>query len=106
MIRKMSKDEVFEAATKIDEWERAQIGEYRVGLMVRDPMGRACVITKIYTGHSAEVMGMYHVLYAGGDNGRWPSGTKFEALEEDGGTLSDLSEAIAGADQADREETV
>lgn len=102
LISDMSANEVFEAKTRIDEWVKKQIGDYRVGLVVRDPLRNACVITKIYTGRTAGVMGGFHVLYADGSTNRWPVGTEFEALEDDGGTLSDLSEAISLADEEDR----
>lgn len=103
-IRGMNAEEVLDAAKKIDDWVREQIGAYAVGTVVRDPLGEACVITKIYTGASAGVMGGFHVLHADGCTNRWPVGTKFEVLNDDGGQLSDLSCIIAESDKKDKED--
>lgn len=103
-IRAMSAFDLREAEEKIDEWVQEQKGAYEVGQVVRDPLGVACVVTKIYTGDIAGILGGFHVLYADGTTARFPSGTEFEVLDTDGGTLSDLSEAIAEADRAGREE--
>lgn len=103
-IRSMNVEEVLDAAKKIDDWVKEQIGAYTVGTVVRDPLGEACVITKIYTGATAGVMGGFHVLYADGCTNRWPVGTKFEVLNDDGGQLSDLSCIIAESDKKEKED--
>lgn len=104
MLRNMNLGDLFEAEKRIDEWVKEQVGEYKVGHVVRDPLGRACVITRIYTGQSAGVMGGFHVLYGDGDTNRWPLGTKFEPLWTDSGLFDDLVCGIRDADEADKEE--
>lgn len=104
MICKMTLGDLFEAEKRIDDWVKEQVGEYKVGHVVRDPWGRACVITKIYTGDTAGVMGGFHVLYGDGDTNRWPLGTKFEPLWTDSGLFDDLIGGIKDADEADKEE--
>lgn len=104
MIGKMTLGDLFEAEKKIDDWVKEQVGEYKVGHVVRDPLGRACMITKIYTGDTAGVMGGFHVLYGEGDTNQWPLGTKFEPLWTDSGLFDDLIGGIRDADAADKEE--
>ena len=104
MIGKMTLGDLFEAEKKISDWMKEQVGDYKPGHVVRDPLGRACVITKIYTGDTAGVMGGFHVLYADGDTNRWPLGTKFEPLWTDSGLFDDLVGGIRDADEADKEE--
>lgn len=104
MLRNMTLGDLFEAEKKIDDWTKEQTGDYKAGMVVRDPLGRACVITKVYTGQSAGVMGGFHVLYADGDTNRWPMGTKFEPLWTDSGLFDDLIGGIKDADEADKEE--
>lgn len=104
MLRNMTLGDLFEAEKKIDDWTKEQTGDYKAGMVVRDPLGRACVITKVYTGQSAGVMGGFHVLYGDGDTNRWPLGTKFELLWTDSGLFDDLVCGIRDADEADKEE--
>lgn len=104
MLRGMSLSDLFDAEKRIDEWVKESVGDYKAGMVVRDPLGRACVITKIYTGDTAGVMGGFHVLYADGDTNRWPMGTKFEPLWTDSGLFDDLIGGIRDADEADKEE--
>ena len=103
-IRGMSASDIIDAAKKIDEWKDEATGGYDVGMIVRDPLRQTCVITKIYTGRTADIMGGFHVLYADGDTNRWPLGTKFEPLRTDSGLFDDLVGGIRDADEADKEE--
>lgn len=104
MLCNMSLDDLFDAEKRIDEWVKESVGDYKAGMVVRDPLGRACVITKVYTGDTAVVMGGFHVLYGDGDTNRWPLGTKFEPLWTDSGLFDDLVCGIRDADEADKEE--
>lgn len=104
MLRGMSLSDLFDAQKRIDEWVKEHDGDCKAGMVVRDPLGRACVITKIYRGDAARVMGGFHVLYADGDTNRWPMGTKLEPLWTDSGLFDDLIGGIKDADEADREE--